>query len=140
MRLNMDQSPDNSEQNAQFEAYLLGLNSNTTFRGAGIRFRADHRRGAVARSRPAATAAGVGLSRRVHATHSAARCALVGATTAGTRTSRGACGGKRRPVARGSANLVPDRPPPPRCEQTWAMLIKRVYEVDPLACPGVRRK
>ena len=32
-----------------------------------------------------------------------------------------------------------DRPPPPRCEQTWAMLIKRVYEVDPLACPGVRR-
>jgi hypothetical protein len=35
----------------------------------------------------------------------------------------------------GSANLVPDRPPPPRCEQTWAMLIKRVYEVDPLTCP-----
>ena len=29
--------------------------------------------------------------------------------------------------------------PPPivvtRCSQTWAMLIKRVYEVDPLACP-----
>ncbi len=22
-----------------------------------------------------------------------------------------------------------------RCDQTWAMLIKRVYEVDPLACP-----
>ena len=22
-----------------------------------------------------------------------------------------------------------------RCSQTWAMLIKRVYEVDPLACP-----
>jgi hypothetical protein len=29
--------------------------------------------------------------------------------------------------------------PPPivvtHCSQTWAMLIKRVYEVDPLACP-----
>jgi hypothetical protein len=29
--------------------------------------------------------------------------------------------------------------PPPlvvtRCRQTWAMLIKRDYEVDPLACP-----
>ena len=23
-----------------------------------------------------------------------------------------------------------------RCSQTWAMLIKRVYEVDPLCCPG----
>ena len=22
-----------------------------------------------------------------------------------------------------------------RCSQTWAMLIKRVYEVDPLSCP-----
>ena len=22
-----------------------------------------------------------------------------------------------------------------RCDETWAMLIKRVYEVDPLACP-----
>ena len=29
-------------------------------------------------------------------------------------------------------------PPPPRsrASQTWAMLIKRVYEVDPLACPN----
>jgi len=25
--------------------------------------------------------------------------------------------------------------PARRCSQTWAMLIKRVYEVDPLACP-----
>jgi hypothetical protein len=25
--------------------------------------------------------------------------------------------------------------PPARCSQTWAMLIKRVYEVDPLCCP-----
>jgi hypothetical protein len=24
---------------------------------------------------------------------------------------------------------------PGRCSQTWAMLIKRVYEIDPLACP-----
>ncbi len=41
VRLNMDQLPDNREQNAQFKAYLLELNSNTTFRGAGIRFRDD---------------------------------------------------------------------------------------------------
>jgi hypothetical protein len=26
-------------------------------------------------------------------------------------------------------------PPAPRCSRTWAMLIKRVYEVDPLSCP-----
>jgi len=25
--------------------------------------------------------------------------------------------------------------PSPRCSRTWAMLIKRIYEVDPLACP-----
>ena len=25
--------------------------------------------------------------------------------------------------------------PPSRCSQTWAMLIKRVYEIDPMACP-----
>jgi hypothetical protein len=24
---------------------------------------------------------------------------------------------------------------PNRCSQTWAMLIKRVYEIDPLTCP-----
>jgi hypothetical protein len=24
--------------------------------------------------------------------------------------------------------------PPARCSQTWAMLIKRVYEIDPLVC------
>ncbi len=41
VRLNMDQLPDNREQNTQFKAYLLGLNSNSNFRGAGIRFRAD---------------------------------------------------------------------------------------------------
>jgi hypothetical protein len=41
VRLNMDQLPDNREQNAQFKAYLLGLNSNMNFRTAGIRFHAD---------------------------------------------------------------------------------------------------
>jgi hypothetical protein len=25
---------------------------------------------------------------------------------------------------------------PARCSQTWAMLIKRVYEIDPMACPN----
>ena len=30
---------------------------------------------------------------------------------------------------------MPAIPAPARCSQTWAMLIKRVYEVDPLACP-----
>jgi hypothetical protein len=42
VRLNMDQLPDNREQNAQFKAYLLGLNSNSNFRGAGIRFLAEN--------------------------------------------------------------------------------------------------
>ena len=27
------------------------------------------------------------------------------------------------------------RPPASRCSQTWAMLIKRIYQVDPLVCP-----
>jgi len=31
--------------------------------------------------------------------------------------------------------LSPSAPAPSRCSQTWAMLIKRVYEIDPLACP-----
>jgi len=26
--------------------------------------------------------------------------------------------------------------PPVRCSQTWAMLIKRVYEIDPMVCPN----
>ena len=41
VRLNMDQLPDNREQNAQFKAYLLGLNRNSAFRVSRIRFRAD---------------------------------------------------------------------------------------------------
>lgn len=41
VRLNMDQLPDNREQNAQFKAYVLGLNHNPNFHNAGIRFQAD---------------------------------------------------------------------------------------------------
>jgi hypothetical protein len=41
VRLNMDQLPDNREQNTQFKAYLLGMNRNPKFHGAGIRFHAD---------------------------------------------------------------------------------------------------
>ncbi len=26
-------------------------------------------------------------------------------------------------------------PSPTRCSRTWAMLIKRVYEIEPLTCP-----
>jgi hypothetical protein len=26
-------------------------------------------------------------------------------------------------------------PPASQCSQTWAMLIKRVYEIDPMVCP-----
>ena len=50
--------------------------------------------------------------------------------------------GMRRKAAERLAALAspvtPSEPEPPakvRCSQTWAMLIKRVYEVDPLACP-----
>jgi hypothetical protein len=32
--------------------------------------------------------------------------------------------------------LIPMPEPPKRCSATWAMLIKHVYEVDPLACPN----
>jgi hypothetical protein len=32
--------------------------------------------------------------------------------------------------------VSPDPPPPNRASQTWAMLIKRVYEMDPLECPN----
>jgi hypothetical protein len=41
VRLNMDQLPDSREQNAQFKAYLLGLNRNPNLRNAGIHFQAD---------------------------------------------------------------------------------------------------
>jgi hypothetical protein len=39
-----------------------------------------------------------------------------------------------RPPLRGGARDTPV-PRANRCSQTWAMLIKRVYEVDPLSCP-----
>ena len=39
-----------------------------------------------------------------------------------------------RPPLRGGARDTPV-PPARGCSQTWAMLIKRVYEIDPLACP-----
>ena len=38
------------------------------------------------------------------------------------------------PVA-SSGNQSAPVPARSRCSQTWAMLIKRVYEIDPLACP-----
>jgi len=34
-----------------------------------------------------------------------------------------------------SSSDPPEPPARSRCSQTWAMLIKRVYEIDPLACP-----
>ena len=39
-----------------------------------------------------------------------------------------------QPAASSSADAA-RVPAPSRCSQTWAMLIKRVYEVDALACP-----
>ena len=35
----------------------------------------------------------------------------------------------------GTSGHAAAAPAPGRCSQTWAMLIKRVYEIDPLACP-----
>ena len=50
--------------------------------------------------------------------------------------------GMRRKVAEAaepadSASIgdTPEAPAPSRASQTWAMLIKRVYEIDPLCCP-----
>ena len=39
-----------------------------------------------------------------------------------------------RPPLRGGARDARALPTA-RCSQTWAMLIKRVYEIDPMACP-----
>jgi hypothetical protein len=50
-------------------------------------------------------------------------------------------GMRRKAAAEAAAEQKPSSPgaaPAPalgRCSQTWAMLIKRVYEIDPLACP-----
>jgi hypothetical protein len=50
--------------------------------------------------------------------------------------------GMRRKAAEGaeqagatSSSEASEAPAPSRCSQTWAMLIKRVYEIDPLCCP-----
>jgi hypothetical protein len=40
-----------------------------------------------------------------------------------------------RAGSRGDGNVPSPVSIPARCSQTWAMLIKRVYEIDPLACP-----
>jgi hypothetical protein len=41
VRVNLDQMPENREDNAQFKAFLVGLNQNSQLRQAGIRFRPD---------------------------------------------------------------------------------------------------
>ena len=41
VRVNLDQMPENREDNAQFKAFLVGLNRNPQLRQAGIRFRPD---------------------------------------------------------------------------------------------------
>jgi hypothetical protein len=53
------------------------------------------------------------------------------AEAAATAAALGA--GPATPAIPGPVAL--DLPPRSRASQTWAMLIKRVYEVDPLACP-----
>ncbi len=43
--------------------------------------------------------------------------------------------GMRRKAAKRTGTMPGNEPTEPtRCSQTWAMLIKRVYEVDPLKC------
>ena len=42
---------------------------------------------------------------------------------------------KVEPVGTSSPEGAAARETPARCSQTWAMLIKRVYETDPLCCP-----
>ena len=41
VRVNLDQMPENRERNAQFKAFVVGLNKFSQFRAAGIRFRPD---------------------------------------------------------------------------------------------------
>ncbi len=40
-----------------------------------------------------------------------------------------------RSVAEPSATVGAEEVSPSRSRQSWAMLIKRVYEIDPLSCP-----
>ena len=44
-------------------------------------------------------------------------------------------GMRKKAEAEASAGPSSEPPAAARCSQTWAMLIKRVYEVDPLSCP-----
>ena len=44
-------------------------------------------------------------------------------------------GMRKKAEAEASAGPSIEPPAAARCSQTWAMLIKRVYEVDPLCCP-----
>jgi len=44
-------------------------------------------------------------------------------------------GMRKKAEAEASAGPSSEPPAAARCSQTWAMLIKRVYEVDPLCCP-----
>ena len=38
-------------------------------------------------------------------------------------------------IEESSGTVDAEEPSPSRSSQSWAMLIKRVYEVDPLSCP-----
>ena len=40
-------------------------------------------------------------------------------------------GGSREQAGVASSSEPPESPAPSRCSQTWVMLIKRVYEIDP---------
>ena len=44
-------------------------------------------------------------------------------------------GMRKKAEAEASAEPLPEETTTSRSSQTWAMLIKRVYEVDPLCCP-----
>ena len=53
------------------------------------------------------------------------------------RRKAGRSGRRRGTAGRASAVDAAPAPARSRASQTWAMLIKRVYEIDPLACPSV---
>ena len=38
-------------------------------------------------------------------------------------------------ACKSSPEVDTQRETPGRCSQTWAMLIKRIYEIDPMVCP-----
>ncbi len=53
----------------------------------------------------------------------------------GMRRKQAAAAAKARRESGGGEPSSAVQPSPSRASQTWAMLIKRVYEVDPLQCP-----